>query len=117
MTEYPVIHLKKSDEKYDWFELIDDCKFQEITIPKGYTTDFASVPQVFWGIIPPHCKAAMPSIIHDFTCEYGIYARKKCDQIFLELLRKSGVTFWQRSLMYAYVRLFGWIRYNRRLRE
>lgn len=117
MTKYPEILLRKSDQKYDWYELVDDCDFEhedvKFVIPKGFTTDFASVPQLFWWLIPAHCKAAMPSIVHDYTCEFGILPRWKCDAIFLRLLRQSGIKAWQYYLMYAYVRALGWVRYDR----
>lgn len=117
MTAYPVILLRKSNQKYDWFELVEDCEFTHgdinLIIPKGYTTDFASVPQFLWWLIPPHCNASMPSIVHDYTCEFGILPRWKCDLIFLELLKKEKIKSWQYYLMYGYVRLLGWVRYNR----
>ena len=121
MTNYPKIFLKKSFEKYDWYELVDDCQINilgyQLIIPCGYKTDFASVPQFFWSIIPPHCKAAMPSIVHDYLCEFGILQRKDCDAIFFELLKIAEVSFWQRNIMYAYVRAFGWVRYNKKIRN
>lgn len=117
MTTYPIIHLKKSDQKYDWFEVIEDCHFEhenvKLVIPKGYTTDFASVPQLLWWLIPAHGNAAMPAIIHDYTCEYGILPRWQCDKIFLQLLKKANISTWQYSLMYLYVRALGWVRYKR----
>ncbi len=118
MTKYPIVHLKKSNLKYNLFELIEDCAFEfediKFTIPKGFTTDFASVPQIFWGLLPAHCTAAMPSVIHDYTCQFAILPRPKCDAVFLELLKISGMKKWQYRLMYAYVRAFGWVTYNKR---
>lgn len=117
MTKYPIIHLKKSNQKYDWFELIEDCEFEyedvKFIIPKGYTTDFASVPQLFWWLIPAHCNASMPSIIHDYTCEFGVLPRWKCDNVFLQLLKQSNIKPWQYLLMYVYVRALGWVKYAR----
>lgn len=118
MTKYPEIHFKKSKAKYDWFELTNDCHFSlegySFIIPKGYTTDFASVPQIFWWLIPAHCNASMPAVVHDYTCEFGILPRQICDNIFLELLKKENIKKWQYTIMYLYVRALGWIRYDKR---
>ena len=117
MTKYPIVHLKKSNLKYNLFELIEDCAFEfediKFTIPKGFTTDFASVPQIFWGLLPAHCNAAMPSVIHDYTCQFAILPRPQCDAVFLELLKTSGMKKWQYNLMFMYVRVFGWVTYNK----
>lgn len=117
MTEYPVINLKKSDKRYNLFELVDDCcfEFEEIRfiVPKGFVTDLASVPQFFWGILPAHCNASMPSVIHDYICQFAILPRQKCDAIFLKLLKTTGMRKWQYGIMYGYVRVFGWVTYGR----
>lgn len=117
MTQYPNISLQKSFEKYDWYVLIDDCRIivdnHQLIIPKGFTTDFASVPQFLWWLIPPHCRAAMPSIVHDYTCQYAIWPRKECDLVFKQLLIEANVPKWQYLLMFWFVRLLGWTRYNK----
>jgi len=113
MTTYPIIPIIKSDEKYDWYELIDDCQFNDLIIPRGFKTDFASVPQFLWWLIPPHCKAAMPSVIHDYTCQYAIWPRKECDLVFKQLLAQASVPRWQYLLMFWFVRMLGWTRYGK----
>lgn len=66
MTTYPRIILVKHSGKYDWFEVVEDCAFGSVLITSGFTTDFASVPQAVWWLIPPQGLAAMPSIVHDY---------------------------------------------------
>ena len=36
-----------------------------IVVPVGFVTDFASVPQFFWGIFPTWDKYGKASVIHD----------------------------------------------------
>jgi len=118
MTTYPHILLVKHSGKYDWFEIAEDCAFGSVLIAEGFTTDFASVPQSVWWLIPPHGLAAMPSIVHDYMYQVPSshpLTRKQVDGIWLELMQKSGVPKWQRYTMYAFVRAFGggvWKRYR-----
>lgn len=115
MTTYPHILLSKSDEKYDWYQVEEDCVFGPILIPKGFSTDFASVPQAFWWLIPPHGRAAMPSVWHDYLYQWTQHdmTRFQVDSMWLMMLQKSGVPGWQRRLMYAYVRVLGWRNWNK----
>ena len=118
MTTYPRILLVKHSGKYDWFEVVEDCAVGPILITAGFTTDFASVPQAVWWLIPPQGLAAMPSIVHDYMYQVPSshnLTRKQVDIIWLELMRKAGVPKWQRWTMYVFVRAFGdgvWKRYR-----
>jgi len=115
MTHYPEIRLKKSQKKYDWYEVIEDCLCSDIVITKGFTTDFASVPQAFWALIPPHGLAAMPSVVHDYIYQHrnDVLSRREADTIWLQLMKQASVPRWQRYTMYAYVRLLGWRNWQR----
>lgn len=118
MTTYPRILLVKHNGKYDWFEVVEDCAVGPVLITKGFTTDFASVPQLVWSLIPPHGMAAMPSIVHDYMYQVPsshCLTRKQVDEIWLELMQKAGVPKWQRWTMYGFVRAFGggvWKKYR-----
>jgi hypothetical protein len=118
MTIYPIIHLCKA-QKYDNYELVDACmvEFHEdikLYIPAGYTTDFATVPQLFWSLCPPHGRAAMPSVVHDYMYDNRVYedevgerkARRFADEMFLKHMKEAGVPKWQRYTYYFVVRWF-----------
>lgn len=47
----------------------EDGKKYHVTIPKGYLTDGASVPHVFWNIAPPMGRYLQSTIVHDWLCE------------------------------------------------
>ena len=88
-----------------------------IVVPSGFETDFASVPRMFWSIIPPWGKYGKAAIVHDYlyqtlsatSIKTGIrYTRKDADDIFLEAMGVLGVPTWKKYLMYWAVRLFGW---------
>ena len=116
MTHYPEILLRKSSGKYDWYEVVEDCLWNDVVIPKGFNTDFASVPQVFWAIIPPHGKAAVASVVHDYLYQHQSrhsYTRAQTDNIWIDLMKQSGVPTLQRYTMYSYVRALGWINWKK----
>lgn len=98
-------------ETYQKFEYHVGCYPSEeiIVVPKGFKTDFASIPRIFWPIISPidtHGKAA---VIHDYCYSIGHYNKTKCDLIFKEALRVLKVPEWKIFCMYWCVWLFGWI--------
>lgn len=41
-----------------------------VTVPAGYLTDGASVPRLFWNIIPPWGRYGAATTVHDVLCEY-----------------------------------------------
>jgi hypothetical protein len=83
-----------------------------ISVPKGYSTDFASIPQ-FLFFLPYWAKFNKSPIIHDFCYTSHCVTRKEADDIFLEAMlvafrnHKSG-RFIAR-LEYLGVRCFGWL--------
>ena len=81
-----------------------------IIVPKGFVTDFASIPRIFWSIIPPTGRYTKAAVLHDFLysidSNYGL-RRKQCDLIFLKAMKILKVKKWKRIIMYLGVRLFG----------
>ncbi len=111
MTTYPDIRFKKVEGVgYDLFELTEDCFVPSIQtiIPKGQTTDFASIPRILWTFIPPYGRSTNPSIPHDFLYEKSkTMSRIEVDKLFLVDLIRANVPIWQCVLMYTAVRWFG----------
>ena len=79
-----------------------------ITVPKGFITDFASVPKVFWSIIDPIGKHGKAAVIHDYCYYTAYYSRIRSDQIFLEGMKVLKVEPWKRQVMFHVVVMFGW---------
>lgn len=115
MTNYPEIHIKKLPDGLN-YEMVNDCIVDGIIIKAGSKTDLVSVPRLLWLIIPPHGLAVNPSIVHDYLTRNKILPRVECDTIFYELLIKTSINPFQAATMYIYVRLFGWIKYYRKLK-
>lgn len=78
-----------------------------ITVPQGYETDLASIPPIFWPILPPHGKYAKAAIVHDYLYTKGIKSKQYADNIFYEAMGVLGVPYWQRKVMYLAVKYFG----------
>lgn len=97
-----------------------------IVIPRGFTTDFCTVPKLLWGLFPPYGDFLLASIIHDFLYlnRPDNITRTQADK---EMLIWSKVLngdrrydsklkyFWKRLdnyIRYGTVRLFGWTYWN-----
>lgn len=64
-----------------------------ITIPKGFHSDFASIPRVFWPVQSPYdYKNIAPAILHDYqyTCPNNL-TRRQIDSIFYSALIDNRV--------------------------
>ena len=85
----------------------DGLKF---TIKKGYPTDGASIPFIFWslGLHPYQGKTLSCAVFHDIMYESELYSRTCADNNFLFLMRKNGVSWIKRVAYWLAVRLFGW---------
>jgi len=62
-----------------------DIVYKDIVVPKGYKTNGADIPRVFWSIIPPFKPKYLPAVIvHDYLCDTEDYAI--ADKYFEEVL-------------------------------
>ncbi|EDX2760096.1 DUF1353 domain-containing protein [Salmonella enterica subsp. enterica serovar Braenderup] len=98
---------------YNWrvhepfaFYLSDD-ESDVIEVPAGFVTDLATVPRVFWSVMPPDGKYAKAAIIHDYLYDNALRTKKEADLIFLDGMAVLGVPKWKRIVMYLAVRIFG----------
>lgn len=88
----------------------------KITVPKGFITDFASVPRAFWWLFPPDGQYTQAAVLHDYLYFKAFSSRKWADEIFYEAMGVLEVPWWKRKLMYRAVRLFGWIPWRNKKR-
>jgi len=86
-----------------------------VRVPRGFPTDFASVPRAFWVVLPPDGQYSQAAVLHDYlySC-HGVlpkktYTRKRCDELFLEAMAVLEVPTWKRLIMYRAVRMFAWL--------
>lgn len=81
------------------------CRIQ---VPAGFETDFASVPQLFWNILPPCGSYGKAAVVHDFLYRTeGVATRGQADAVLLEAMTFLKVGWLTRQIIYWGVRLGG----------
>lgn len=88
-----------------------------IIVPKGFTTDFASVPRLFWNILPPWGTYGKAAVLHDWLYHTQEFNRKFCDDLLMEAMTTLGVAAWKRWTIYLGVRLGGFVAWNEHTKE
>ena len=103
--------IKLQPLKSHKFKVIEPFRYKNIEIKKGFRTDGASVPRLFWSIFPPNRTDYLPcAIIHDYLCNKEEY--KKADKYFKECLEELKVDKFSRTIMYYVVRIYHKLRYK-----
>lgn len=85
-----------------------------LVVPPGFETDLASIPRILHAMIPVNGRHRAAAILHDWLYETQLRSRAESDRLFLEAMADSGVRWTQRQVMYAGVRLGGWIAWSKR---
>jgi hypothetical protein len=86
-----------------------------ITVPENFTTDLASVPRVPVAYMLVGGRGTYAAVIHDYLYATGQYSRAFADEVFLNALKKDGVGFFLRRMMYVGVRVGGVGRFNKQV--
>lgn len=102
--------------------LIDDLVFRSelyrgnVVAIRGFQTDLASIPRIFWVIAPKVDLYDQAAVIHDAGYGNALYTenldrihtvKPVADRMFYEGMRAMGVSAWRAHLMYRAVDLFG----------
>ena len=111
-----------------WFGLEGPDGPSWLIVPKGFTTDLASIPWPFSAILRPSDVNPAAPVVHDWlywyagavfihkldpvTGEPGAVAtprftRKEADDIFRDILLATGTPAWKAALMHRAVRVGG----------
>jgi len=78
-----------------------------ITVPAGFVADLATIPRIFWPILPPHGEYAKSAIIHDYLYVNAIGAKNYADYVLFESMGVLGVAAWRKYIIFWSVRWFG----------
>jgi len=90
-----------------------------ITVPQGFKTNFASVPNLCKLYIDDNSHfIRMPSVVHDLlysaqSAEYG-FTRKEADLILMQACIEKGMRVRKAKLIYYILRAFGKANYEDR---
>ena len=113
-----IIHNVSLNEKP--FEINEDFEFYfnyknrliTIHIPKGYRSNFASVPRIFWSLFPPVGRYSKATVVHDWLLDgsnnmnltyHGI------NKAFLEAMKVLGVNIITRWIMFLAVDFYWYV--------
>jgi hypothetical protein len=87
-----------------------------VEIPLGFLTDGASVPRLFWNLLPPWGQYGNAAIVHDYLCENLKLTdasgetvdidRTTADQILNEAMKVLETSTIKRILIYGAVRCY-----------
>ncbi|MCR6736573.1 MAG: DUF1353 domain-containing protein [Afipia sp.] len=97
------------------YEVGDENSGHMIEVHKLFETDGASVPRIFWALLPTWGKYSRAAVVHDYLYNElregtephpEAPTRQRADAIFLEAMAVCGVGFMTRWIMWAAVRVF-----------
>lgn len=92
----------------DEFPFCDKATGKVYVVPKGFVTDFASVPWYGRSVIEPEGPTARAAIIHDWLYAIGEKGKRQdADDVFYRAMKHFGVAEGQARIAYNAVRLGG----------
>jgi len=90
---------------------------QEIAVPAGFVSDFASVPRIFYAIYTPTGRYQWAAVVHDYLYWEQSSSREDADRMLLKAMEESGVGAVDRRIIYDAVRLGGATAWNTNKKE
>ncbi|WP_170020605.1 DUF1353 domain-containing protein [Campylobacter sp. RM16190] len=107
------------------YELAEDFEMLGIKIPKGYKTNGANIPRLFYIIYPPFIPKYLKAIIlHDYLCDLADQTIpntkfKDCKEGFRfadtslkNALAMCGASYFTRNVFYISVRAYHLLKYG-----
>lgn len=55
-----------------------------VHVPVGFVTDFASIPRLFWNILPPTGWYGAAAVVHDYCYRYGRIGALVIDRLYAD---------------------------------
>lgn len=80
-----------------------------VEVPLGYISNGASVPRVFWDLLPPWGSYGQAAVLHDYLCENLLImengvpttiTRRAADDALKDACAALGVARWKRNLIF-----------------
>jgi hypothetical protein len=88
-----------------------------LTVPAGFVTDFASIPQVFHSLLRQNGNYLLPAVVHDYLYWKQSCTREQSDQILLLGMIENKVPDLQRMAIYGAVRAAGGFAWDANTRD
>lgn len=92
----------------DKFRVYQDYRYQGICVPKGFVTNGANIPRVFWSLFPPNSPEYLSAVVlHDYMCsKIGVFTYEEADRYFYNAMIDIGVPKWKAKLFYISCRIY-----------
>jgi hypothetical protein len=78
-----------------------------ITVPKGFVTDFGSIPKIFRPVLGSTGPYSQAAVVHDYLYWVKSCTRKQSDNLLAIAMRESGVSAIKHWAIYSGVRVGG----------
>ena len=109
----PPVPLLPFADNQQWV-LFVDLKYEVgssgivVTVPKGFVTDFASIPQALWSTgLSPNGRYSKAAVVHDYLYWTQTCTRAQSDNLLMIAMKESNVGAATRQLVYDGVRIGG----------
>lgn len=96
----------------DW-EMAEVYTLNEVTVPKGFRFDGASIPRPLWWWKQPAGIAFAAGVIHDWLYRSQVLSRREADLHFYQCLIYTGARPIAANILWGTVRLFGGKAWNK----
>lgn len=129
MIDIENIHSFSNEVHLEWLNnrmlvvFLNEVIICNISIPRGFITDGATIPKLFWNILSPFGRFFKSCALHDYIClmaklknneaptlKEGISIatqyRKRADTLLALSMKKQGIALWRRLLIMANVRAY-----------
>lgn len=78
-----------------------------VTVPRGFVTDLASIPRVFFSLFRPDGTYAYAAILHDYLYWEQRISRRDANKVFFQAMDDLRISPLQRRLLFDAVEYFG----------
>ncbi|OOG89416.1 hypothetical protein B0E41_00445 [Hydrogenophaga sp. A37] len=110
----PPLHVQKFPERIyillqpiSWAPEPSQAPLPSVTAPRGFVTDFASVPRLFWTLLPPDGAYTYAAVLHDFLYWEQSISRPAADEVLKFAMQELKVATTTSDAIYTAVRTFG----------
>lgn len=104
----------RADASNKYWTLLEDIEWSigksevTLTVPAGFVTDYASVPQGLWSIgLSPHDRYSRASIIHDYLYWSQVCTKEQSDRLMVIAMKDSKVGSFDEFAVYKGVQYGG----------
>lgn len=81
---------------------------ERIVVPKGFVTDFASIPQTLWSLgLSPYGRYSRAAVVHDYLYWSQGCTRDQSDRLLVLAMKESDVSGFDEFLVYQGVSIGG----------